>query len=71
MAKLEELNRFLEETEQLKQLELTAQNVNYKDLLIESYRLVEDPFKREIEELTYEQNPGDPDNLIKDIKLRE
>jgi hypothetical protein len=39
--------------------------------LIESYRLVEDPYHREIEELNYEQNPADPDNLIKDIRLRQ
>jgi hypothetical protein len=32
--------------------------------------MVEDPYHREIVELNYEQNPGDPDNLIKDIKFR-
>ena len=71
MNKLAELNRFLEETEAMTEFELTAHNVNYKDQLLESYRLVEDPYHREIEELNYEQNPGDPDNLIKDIKLRQ
>ena len=64
MHRLEELNKFLEETEKMTEYELTAQNVNYKDQLLEGFRMVEDPYHLEIEELNYEQNPGDPDNLI-------
>jgi len=50
---IEGLNRYLEETERMNELKLDASNVNYKDGLIESYRIVEDPFQRAIEDLNF------------------
>lgn len=61
---MDTLNNFLAETEKMAELELDAQTVNYKDRLIESYRTVEDPFGREIEDINYEMNPSDPTSLI-------
>jgi hypothetical protein len=36
------------------EFELTAQNVHYKERLLENYRTLEDPYQREIDELNYE-----------------
>ena len=63
------MNHFLAETEKMNELEMDPSTVNYKDCLLESYKQIEDPFDREIKELNYEQNPGEPSALIKNIVL--
>ena len=65
------MNQFLEHTEKLNEIELDPSTINYKESLIESFREIEDPFEREIEEINYNQNPGDPSALIKSIVIKE
>ena len=55
----------------MNEIEIDAQTVNYKECLMESYKDIEDPFTQEIQEMSYNQNPGDPSSLIKEVKLKE
>lgn len=48
MQTLEELNKYLEETERLTELEIDIQTVNYKERILETFTDIEDPFQREI-----------------------
>jgi hypothetical protein len=57
---VDSLNDYIKEKERIVELKLTAATISYKDVLIESYRGVEDPFQTEIGDLQYAQNPADP-----------
>lgn len=67
---VEELNRYIAEKERIVELHLTAQTVNYRDCLVDSYRGVEDPFESEIAELGYNQNPAEPSQVIREIAFK-
>ena len=41
---LKGLNAFLKEQEKVETLDLNAQSVNYKQRILETFRLIEDPF---------------------------
>lgn len=41
---LEDLNKYLEETERMTELEIDPQTVNYKERILETFRDIEDPF---------------------------
>ena len=64
---VENLNKYIAEKERIVELHLTAQSVNYKDCLVDSYRGVEDPFNTEIADLSYNQNPVDPSTVQRDV----
>ena len=66
---LDELNKFLEEADKTTELHLDAQTVNYKDSMLDNFKLIQDPFDREIKEFTYDQNPSEPSALIKSVVL--
>lgn len=57
---VEALNRYLENTEKINEIKLDPQFINYRESLYESYREVEDPFRTEITDLNYDQNPSEP-----------
>lgn len=67
---LDDLNKFLEETEKLVELHLDVQTLQYKDNILETFKLIEDPFGREIKEMVYDQNPSEPASLIKSVVLQ-
>lgn len=54
------MNEYLEESEKVKELTLSAKSVNYKECLLESYKMIADPFKVEIDDINFDQNPNDP-----------
>lgn len=57
---LQGLNEFIKEKERIIEYKLDAATVSYKDVLIATYRGVEDPFDSELTDLSYLQNPIDP-----------
>lgn len=63
------LNKFLEETEKVPELVLEPHTVNYKECLLESFKAIQDPFRREIEDINFDQNPNDPSQLQMNIKF--
>jgi hypothetical protein len=42
------MNRYLAETEKMNEIELDPATINYKEQLLETFKDVEDPFKREL-----------------------
>lgn len=54
------LNDFITEKERIVELHLNAATISYKEVLIQSYRGVEDPFDTEIADLNIMPNPADP-----------
>ena len=60
---VEALNKFLEESERVNDLQLDARTVNYKECLLETFKAINDPFRREIEDVNFDQNPNDPTQL--------
>lgn len=63
------LNKFLEESEKVIELVLEPRTVNYKECLLESFKAIQDPFKIEIEDINFDQNPNDPSQLQMNIKF--
>jgi hypothetical protein len=63
------LNKFLEESEKIPELVLEPKTVNYKECLLESFKAIQDPFRREIEDVNFDQNPNDPTQLQMMIKF--
>lgn len=63
------LNKFLEESEKIPELVLEPRTVNYKECLLESFKAIQDPFRREIEDVNFDQNPNDPTQLQMMIKF--
>ena len=59
-------NTYITEKERIVELKLDATTINYKDCLVDSYRGVEDPFGKEIQDLQYAQNPIDPSQVIRE-----
>ena len=57
---LESLNKFLEESEKINELVLDPHTVNYKELILASFRDVNDPFRNQIVDINFDQNPNDP-----------
>lgn len=66
---MDTLNAFLEESEKVREFILDARTVNYKECLLDSFKLVQDPFKIEIEDINFDQNPNDPSQLQMNIKF--
>ena len=54
------MNDFITEKERIVELHLNAATISYKEVLIQSYRGVEDPFDTEIADLNIMPNPADP-----------
>lgn len=52
---LESLNQHLFETEKLSEIVINPQTINYQDFLLQTYKMIEDPFERELQELGYER----------------
>lgn len=68
------MNKYLEETEKLNEIYISPDTPNYSDLLMETFRLVEDPFNREIEQIGYERtqsNDATSVTLQKHLVLKE
>lgn len=55
----------------MNEIELDGSTVNYKECILESFKDIEDPFQREVEEMNYDQNPNEPSTLIKSINIKE
>jgi len=53
------------------ELNLDASTIQYKDVLIDSYRAVEDPFSSEIADLQYAQNPTDPSQVVREVVYKK
>lgn len=67
---LQEMNDYLEESEKVRELNLQAKTVNYKECILESYRMIADPFKVELDDINFDQNPNDPSQLQMNIKFK-
>lgn len=66
---LEQMNNYLLESEKVQELVLDARTINYKQCLLDSFKQVQDPFKIEIEDINFDQNPNDPSQLQMNIKF--
>lgn len=64
---MESLNHFIVEHEKLIEINLDAATVNYRDLLLENFKEVQDPFGSEIADIQYDQNPADPSQVVRAI----
>ena len=64
------LNDFITEKERIVELHLNAATVSYKDVLVQSYRGVEDPFDTEIAELNIMPNPADPSQNVREVVFK-
>jgi hypothetical protein len=53
VEELQALNEFIKEKERITEYKLDAATVSYKDVLIATYRGVEDPFDSELTDLSY------------------
>lgn len=69
MKALDDINAFLAESEKLIEKKIDLQTLNYKESLIEAYKMIEDPFDREIKEINFDQNPSDTTQLMKSVIL--
>ena len=49
---------------------LDAATVSYKDVLIATYRGIEDPFDSELSDLSYLQNPIDPSQVVRETVFK-
>jgi hypothetical protein len=67
---VDSLNEYIKEKERIVELHLDAATVNYKDVLVQSYRGVEDPFETEIADLNYLQNPIDPSQVVREVVFK-
>lgn len=65
-----QLNQFLEESEKVQEFKIDARTVNYKECLLESYKQIQDPFKIEIDDINFDQNPNDPSQLQMNISFK-
>jgi hypothetical protein len=54
------MNDFLFESEKVQELHLNARTVNYKECILESFKQIQDPYKNEIDDINFDQNPNDP-----------
>ena len=50
-------------------MQLDARTVNYKECLLETFKAIHDPFRRELEDVNFDQNPNDPTQLQMQIKF--
>ena len=57
---VDDLNKYLVESDKTIELNLDVHTINYKDNILETFKLIEDPFEREIKEMNFDQNPGEP-----------
>lgn len=64
------LNDFIKEKERIVEYHLDAATVSYKDVLIATYRGVEDPFDAELADLSYLQNPIDPSQVVRETVFK-
>ena len=51
---IESLNQYLEESEKLNELVLDPRTVNYKELILESFKAVNDPFENQIVDINFD-----------------
>jgi len=66
---LETLNKYLEESEKISELILEPKTVNYKDLILQSFKQVNDPYQNQIEDINFDQNPNDPSQLQMNVRF--
>lgn len=64
------MNDYLEESEKVRELNLQAKTVNYKECILESFKMIADPFKVELDDINFDQNPNDPSQLQMNIKFK-
>jgi hypothetical protein len=70
VEELQALNEFIKEKERIIEYKLDAATVSYKDVLIATYRGVEDPFDSELTDLSYLQNPIDPSQVVRETVFK-
>ncbi len=70
VEELDALNQFIKEKERIIEYKLEAATVSYKDVLIATYRGVEDPFEAELADLSYLQNPIDPSQVVRETVFK-
>ena len=51
---LDEQNKYIEEAEKVKELHIDVHTLNYKDNILDTFKMIEDPFSREIKDFTYD-----------------
>ena len=66
---VDKLNQYLEESEKVQEYQIDARTVNYKECLLQSFKQIQDPFKIELEDINFDQNPNDPSQLQMNIKF--
>ena len=65
---LQQMNKYLEESEKLNELVLEPKTVNYKELILESFKRVNDPYQNQIVDINFDQNPNDPSQLQMNVQ---
>lgn len=65
---VEQMNKYLEESEKLNELVLEPKTVNYKELILESFKRVNDPYQNQIVDINFDQNPNDPSQLQMNVQ---
>ena len=51
---LETLNQYLEESEKVNELVLEPKTVNYKELILENFKQVNDPYQNQIVDINFD-----------------